>query len=115
MYLSNASRQRVIAKNAASKHAFWEEKNEGFLAPHPSQDLLHPEVSKLEPGYGLTETQYLGFNLPEANLHGLAYIWYHPNLKTVTGGVYAWTGIKRHNFECELFDFVTYLRVPDSR
>ena len=88
--------------------AFWEKRNEGFAAPDPSQDRLHPETRKTQPGYALTETQYLGFNIPEENVHGLAYMWHHPNLGTVTGGVYAWTGIKQHNFECELFDFVTY-------
>lgn len=93
----------------ATKSAFWEKKNESFAEPHPSQDLLHPETRKLEPGYALTETQYLGFNIPEHNLHALAYIWHHPNLGTVSGGVYAWTGIREHNFECELFDFVTYM------
>ena len=91
------------------KEEFWEQKNEGFAAADPSQDLLHRELCKTQPGAALTETQYLGFNIPEHNVHGLAYIWYHPNLKTVTGGAYAWTGIKEHNFECELFDFVTYM------
>jgi hypothetical protein len=95
--------------NEARKREFWEKKNEGFAPADPSQDLLHPEYCKIEPGYQLTETQYFGFNIPEHRLHGLAYIWYHPNLKTVTGGAYAWIGIKEHNFECELFDFVTYM------
>lgn len=95
--------------NDNTKKAFWEKKNESFLTPDPSNDLLHPEVRKIESGYALTETQYLGFNIPEENIHGLAYIWHHPNLKTVTGGAYAWKGIKEHNFECELFDFVTYM------
>jgi hypothetical protein len=92
-----------------SKTPFWEKKNEGFSAADPAQDLLHPESRQAENGYALTETQYLGFNIPEHNLHGLAYIWHHPNLHMVTGGVYAWTGIKEHNFQCELFDFVTYM------
>jgi len=96
-----------MAENSSS--AFWEKKNESFSAPHPSQDLLHPESRKTVPHYSLTETQYLGFNIPEHNVHGLAYIWHHPNLNTVTGGVYAWRGIKEHNFQCELFDFVTYM------
>lgn len=92
-----------------TKNAFWEHKNESFAAPHPSQDLLHPDACAAEPGYALTETQYFGFNLPEENIHGLAYLWYHPNLKTVTGGAFVWQGIKEHNLDCELFDFVTYM------
>lgn len=79
------------------------------MKAEPSHDLLHRELTKVQPGAALTETQYLGFNIPEHGVHGLAYIWYHPNLKVVTGGVYAWTGIREHNFECEIFDFVTYM------
>lgn len=93
----------------ATKSAFWEKRNESFAAPDASQDFLHPETRKTITGYTLTETQYLGFNIPEENIHGLAYMWHHPNLKTVSGGVYAYKGIKKHNFECELFDFVTYM------
>lgn len=90
--------------------AFWEEKNVAFSKATPACDMLHPELVKPELGASLTETQYLGFNVPEANVHGLCYIWHHPNLKVVTGGAFAWQGIKKHNFECELFDFVTYMK-----
>jgi hypothetical protein len=95
--------------NELTKSAFWEKRNESFAEPDVSQDLLHPETRTTNPHYSLTETQYLGFNIPEHNIHGLAYMWHHPNLGVVTGGVYAWEGIKEHNFQCELFDFVTYM------
>jgi hypothetical protein len=95
--------------NANSKQAFWEENVEGLSHAKESDDYLHPELSKLEPGYQLTETQYLGFNIPEHNIHGLGYLWYHPNLKTVTGGIAVWQGFKRHPLESEIWDYVTYM------
>jgi hypothetical protein len=95
-------------KSDLTKKPFWESKNTSFVEATPACDLLHPEFRDIEPGDSLTETQYLGFNIPEENIHGLCYIWHHPNLKMVTGGAWAWRGVKRHNLACELFDFVTY-------
>lgn len=97
----------------ATQRAFWETANEGFLDPDPAHDLLHLDAVAAQPHPALTETQYFGFNIPEENLQGLAYMWLHPNLKTVSGGAYVWTGIKEHNFECELFDFVNYMDSGD--
>jgi hypothetical protein len=94
---------------STTKRPFWESKNEAFVAATPACDFLHPECSLSEPGTSLTETHYLGFNIPEERIHGLCYLWYHPNLKTVTGGVWAWQGVKRHNLQSELFDFVTFM------
>jgi len=92
-----------------TSHPFWEEKNEGFAGFSDACDLLHPELTDPKLGASLTETQYFGFNIPQENVYGLCYIWYHPNLKTLTGGCYAWQGTKTHNLSCELFDFVTYM------
>jgi hypothetical protein len=47
--------------------------------------------------------------IPEENIHGLGYFWHHPNLGVVTGGIWAFQGIKKHIFECELFDFRDYM------
>jgi hypothetical protein len=88
---------------------FWEEKNEGFAAATVACDFLHPELANPALGASLTETQYLGFNIPEEGVYGLCYIWHHPNLRLVTGGAFAWQGIKTNNLSCELFDFVTYM------
>jgi hypothetical protein len=52
--------------------AFWDEKNTSFLPPTPDCDLLHPECRKLNPSPALTETQYFGFSVPEANIHAMA-------------------------------------------
>jgi hypothetical protein len=89
--------------------AFWEEKNIEFGAVRPGHDFLHPEFREREPAAELTETQYLGFNIPEHDIHGLCYLWHHPNLGVVSGGAWAWQGIKRHNLQCEIFDMVTYI------
>jgi hypothetical protein len=92
-----------------TKKAFWEEKNVGFGAVRPEHDFLHPETRALEPGPELTETQYLGFNIPEHDIHGMCYLWHHPNLGVVSGGAWAWQGVKRHNLACEIFDMVSYV------
>lgn len=92
-----------------TKKAFWEAKNTGFLEATPDCDRLHPDAREQEPSPELTETQYLGFNIPEEEIHALCYIWHHPNLGVVTGGAWAWQGVKRHTLQCELFDMLTYV------
>jgi hypothetical protein len=52
----------------------------------------------------LVETVFNGFNVPEADIHCLNYIWLHPNLGLMSGGVWCWQGIKRSQLEVELFD-----------
>lgn len=89
--------------------AFWEEKNTTFGTARPDFDFLHPEMREREPGPELTETQYLGFNVPGYDIHGLCYMWHHPNLGVVTGGAWAWQGIKTHSLRCEIFDMVSYI------
>jgi hypothetical protein len=87
-----------------------------FLANNPSlatataaDDLLHPQENAKVTGDSLTETQYLGFNVPEQRIHGLGYVWHHPNLRIVTGGLMVWRGIKRFAIAAELFDMRAYL------
>ena len=92
-----------------TKKAFWEDSTKGLGQVKDSDDFLHPELSKSEPGHALTETQYMGFNIPEHNIHGLGYLWYHPNLKTVMGGIAVWQGFKRHPLESEIWDYVNYM------
>jgi len=92
-----------------SKHAFWEESIKGFVQASDADDFLHPALSKAETGYALTETQYLGFNIPEHDIHAVGYLWYHPNLKTVSGGIAVWQGFKEHPLQSEIWDYVTYM------
>jgi hypothetical protein len=94
---------------AETKKAFWEEKNTSFAEAKQEDDLLHREAGKVEPSPELTETQYFGFNIPEEEVHGLCYIWHHPNLGVVSGGAWAWQGTKSQPLECELFDMRRYV------
>lgn len=92
-----------------SNKAFWEAENAGFGNTCEADDLLHPELSAREPGYALTETQYLGFNVPDHQIHGVGYLWYHPHLKTVMGGIAVWQGFKKHSLQSEIWDYVSYM------
>ncbi|MGH8974422.1 MAG: DUF7064 domain-containing protein [Acidimicrobiia bacterium] len=91
-----------------------------FLNPHSAgfgpyraaDDLLHPEMNAEIDDPALTETQYLGFSVPEANLQALNYLWVHPNLQLLTGGVWAWQGVKRTTLSAELFDMRQF--IPDE-
>ena len=92
-----------------TKKTFWDVKNVSFITATPDCDLLHPESELSEPGDALTETQYLGFNIPEHGINGMFYLWHHPNLGVVSGGAWAWQGVKRHNMQSELFDMIAYV------
>lgn len=91
-----------------TKKSFWEEKNVAFGQARPENDFLHREMREREPGAELTETQFFGFSVPEHEIHGFGYLWHHANLGVVSGGTFAWQGVKRHNLECEIFDMITY-------
>lgn len=91
-----------------SDQPFFLSANEGFSEASPQDDFLHPDKNKSVEGDSLTETQYLGFNVPEHNIHGLGYLWHHPNLGVVTGGLMVWQGIKPYSASAELFDMRDY-------
>jgi hypothetical protein len=94
---------------ADTKRAFWEAKNTRFVEADPRDEYLHLEAREREPGPELTETQYIGFNIPEHAIHALYYMWHHPNLGVVTGGAWVWQGVKDHHLCCELFDWQNYI------
>jgi hypothetical protein len=89
-------------------HAFYMGRNLGAGEYEVAHDLLHR-------GYGdpsavsLTETQSFPFNIPEQRIHGEAYLWWHPNLGVVTGGIWAFRGIKKHHLASEIFDWRTFM------
>mgnify|MGYP001617600960 CR=1 FL=1 len=64
---------------------FYIAQNSGFSQIGPQDDLLHPEINKLITADSATETQYFGFCVPQEKIHGLGYLWHHPNLGVVTG------------------------------
>lgn len=92
-----------------SDQPFFLTKNDDLSEARPEDDLLHPAANGKVSGDSLTETQYFGFSVPEHGIHGLAYLWHHPNLKVVTGGVMAWKGIARRSIDAELFDIRAYM------
>lgn len=70
---------------------------------------LHPEYIDKKPHFALTETQYFGFSVPEVDIHGFLYLWYHPHLKVVGAGPMVAKGIKNLSLACEMIDFQSYL------
>ena len=89
--------------------AFYEAKNVTFAEIEPSDEYLHPDARQRETGPELTETQFLGFNIPEHDIMAIGYLWHHPNLGVLSGGAWAWRGVKPSSLSCEMFDFLTYV------
>lgn len=91
---------------------FFLERNRGLRIAAPEDDYLHKNAHAGIAGDSLTETQYFGICDPDSGVHGVLYLWHHPNLRTVMGGVWVWRGFKPVEQSCELFDFRQY--VSDS-
>ena len=88
---------------------FYLTKNAGFGQAGPEDDLLHPEQNSLVDDVSCTESQYLGFSVPEENIHALCYVWHHPVLKTLTGGAWVWQGYKQFAPMSELYDWRAFM------
>lgn len=83
-----------------------------FGIVRPEDDRLHPAPDGAPAS--LTETSYFGFSVPERNLNGEVYAWFHPALRVVSAGVFVWRGFKRTSLAAEYFDFRTYLPWPEG-
>ena len=88
---------------------FYLTQNEGLRSATPEDDLLHRTANDLVDDTSATETQYFGFCVPEKNIHGIGYLWHHSRLRTVSGGIYAWQGVKPHLVYSELVDVRTHM------
>jgi hypothetical protein len=88
---------------------FFLTENRGILKAKPQDDLLHPERNSLIKTDTLTETQYFGFCVPEARIQAFCYLWHHPNLHLVSGGLFAFQGHKPTAVHGELCDFRCYM------
>lgn len=75
----------------------------------PEDELLHPKQNAKIKSDSLTETQYFGFCIPEKRIHAYAYLWHHPNLHIVGGGLFVWQGHKRTVTHAELCDYRDYM------
>ena len=94
--------------NEDDKLAFMSAKS-GFGDPHKAFDhaLGHAE----NPDYSVTEIWWWSFHIPERKLSGEIYFWRHTNLKTLSGGVWVYQGVKQHHMQCEHFNWQHFL--PD--
>ena len=88
---------------------FFLNQNSGFREADASVELLHPSANGGITADSLTETQYFGFSVPEAKIHCYSYLWHHPNLRLLTGGLWVFQGTKRYMVQSEICDFRTYM------
>ena len=88
---------------------FYMKQSRGVGLITPKDDLLHPDSFKGVTDDSATETQYFGFSIPEENIHALTYMWWHPNLKVCSGGLYVFKGFKNQFIDAEICDWRTYM------
>jgi hypothetical protein len=88
---------------------FMNQQAAGFGSYTPDDELLHREANAAHDDDSVVETQYLGFNVPEADVHVLNYLWAHPNLHVISGGVWGWQGVKRQALAAEMFDMRQFM------
>lgn len=98
-----------MSELAAKDKPFFISQNSGFGKAEAKDELLHPEANSKVSAASLTETQYFGFCVPEERIHGYSYLWHHPNLRTVGGGILAWRGHKHTATHSELCDYRDYM------
>jgi hypothetical protein len=90
---------------------------DSFGTTQPEDELFHRTARQTQPSDALVETVFTGFNVPEADIHCLNYLWLHPNLRLMSGGAWCWQGHKRTQLEAELFDmrdFVSDAPITDG-
>jgi hypothetical protein len=74
----------------------------GFGAYEDSDEELHPNHQHAADS--LTETWAYMFWMPKQRIGCIAYLWVHPNLAVLTGGVTVFQGHKSHHLQAEIFD-----------
>jgi len=95
---------------------FFLAQNDALGVAQPEDDFLHHRTNSEVADDSLTETQFFSMNVPEERIYVMGYLWNHPNLGMVTGGIWGWQGIKRHNLASEMFDIRAFMhsRVLDG-
>jgi hypothetical protein len=84
-----------------------------FAAVRAEDDRLH--LAPAGAPASLTETSYFGFNVPERNLNGEVYVWFHPALRVVSAGVLVWSGSSaRRCGEHSTTAYLPWRREPDD-
>gem|GEM_PF-799571 len=85
---------------------------DSFGEATPEDELFHRSAREEVSDPALVETVFAGFNVPDADIHCLNYLWLHPNMRLLGGGTWCWQGIKRTQLEAEIFDMRDF--VPDA-
>ena len=79
----------------------------GFGQLRPSDDFLHSDG--IPEGASATETYYFGFSVPEQAVVGFIYLWFHPNLGSVTAGVAVYQGKRGPVLQAQFSDIRDHL------
>jgi hypothetical protein len=74
----------------------------GFGLYEDRDEELHPEHRSAHDS--LTETWAYMFWMPRQRIGCIAYLWVHPNLNVITGGLTVYQGHKSHHLQGEIFD-----------
>ena len=64
--------------------------------------------------FDLVETSYYGFCIPEHGIDCEIYHWVHPQLGVVSGGLFAFQGIRSRPMEAEYIRYFNYMPIPDD-
>jgi len=80
----------------------WVSDAPGFGRAKPSDDFYHGKMGVA--GSTLTETWCWGFQVPERNIHAFIYIYMHPAVGSVTGGLWVHRGHVPHAMFADYHD-----------
>ena len=64
--------------------------------------------------FELVETSYFGFNIPDANINGEIYHWFHPKLGVASGGIHIFQGMKNSQMHADYMDYRNFQPIPDD-
>lgn len=92
---------------------FYQKFEQKFGTYDVADEDIHESYKAEKPHFGLSETQYFGFSIPEQNIHAFLYLWYHPNLNVLAGGPMIMKGVKPFGQGSEIFDYRNYF--PDEQ
>lgn len=83
----------------------------GFGQVRDQDDFLHAQGNPA--GASATETYYFGFSVPEQAVCGFIYLWFHPNLGTVSAGVMVYQGQCPSALAAAYSDIRNHLSIAD--
>jgi hypothetical protein len=98
-----------MTRESKNDGAFWTSQNQSLATAIEADDFLHPELNAKVGADSTTETQYFGFCIPEVGIHAYGYLWHHPRLKVVTGGLMVYRGVKATPVAAELCDMLFFV------